>query len=192
MPPKQKFEKEDVIAAALELARKNGINAVTARALGAKLGSSSRPVFTVFKNMDDVLYETKKAAREVYNSYVEKGLREELAFKGVGTQYIRFAKEEPHLFELLFMAGKNANIDIENILPAIDANSERILQSVQEGYSLPRDAADELYRIMWVFSHGIACLCATGFSTLTDEKISRLLTEVLKGQLIRIKSEGKA
>ena len=45
MPPKCKFTKEEIIEAALEMVKADGIEAVTARALGAKLGTSSKPVF---------------------------------------------------------------------------------------------------------------------------------------------------
>ena len=48
MPPKPKFTKEEIVAAALELVSANGIEALTARELSAYLGSSARPIFTVF------------------------------------------------------------------------------------------------------------------------------------------------
>ena len=40
MPPKAKFTREEVIAAALTILREGGIGAVTARELGAKLNLS--------------------------------------------------------------------------------------------------------------------------------------------------------
>ena len=51
MPPKPKFTREQVVDAALELVSKKGIEALTARELGAQLGSSACPIFTAFKNM---------------------------------------------------------------------------------------------------------------------------------------------
>lgn len=48
MPPKVKFTRDEIIAAALELVRERGIASITARALGEKLGISSRPIFTAF------------------------------------------------------------------------------------------------------------------------------------------------
>ena len=58
MPPKAKFQKEEIVTAAFEIVRKEGWKALTARALGAKLGSSACPIFTVFQNMEEV--ERKK------------------------------------------------------------------------------------------------------------------------------------
>lgn len=191
MPPKQKFSRDEIVAAALNLVRREGIGGNTARGLGAELGTSSRPIFTAFRNMEEVQAETVIAARALYNSYVEKGLAEKLAFRGVGMQYIRFAREEPRLFELLFMKAGKTGFTLNDILPAIDENSERILASIQEPYGLSQEEAYKLYQNMWIFSHGIACLCATGVSRLTEDEVSERLTEVFTGLMIKIKSEEK-
>ena len=54
MPPKPKFTKEEIVAAALELVSEKGIEALTARELGVRLGSSARPIFTAFNSMEEV------------------------------------------------------------------------------------------------------------------------------------------
>lgn len=92
MPPKQKYTSEEVIIAALNIVRREGVSGLTARGLGAELGVSSRPIFTAFRNMDEVQQETLKASRDLYDTYIEKGLSENPAFKGVGMQYFHFAK----------------------------------------------------------------------------------------------------
>lgn len=191
MPPKQKFTKEEVITAALDLARREGIAGITARALGAELGVSSRPIFTVFQNMEEVQRETTKAARAVYNSYIEKGLAENPAFKGVGMQYFRFAKEEPKLFEMLFMNTDNTAFTLADILPAIDDNSDQILASIQEAYGFSMEKSYRLYQTLWIFTHGLACLCVTGMNQFTEEEVSKALTEVFFGMFIKLKSEEK-
>jgi AcrR family transcriptional regulator len=203
VPPAQKFSRQDIIKTAISLLRKGGIAEITARGLGAELGVSSRPIFTAFKNLEEVQRETVSAVKAIYNGYVEKGLAETPAFKGVGTQYIRFAKEEPRLFELLFMkagrqspssrpfASSETPFTLENILPAIDDNSERILASIQKPYGLSREQSYRLYQNTWIFTHGIACLIATGVSTLSEDEMSNRLTEAFTALLSKIKSEGK-
>ena len=188
MPPVQKFTRDEIVAAALNLARRDGIAGITARGLGAELGVSSRPIFTAFRNMEEVQQKTVFAARALYNSYVEKGLAEEIAFKGVGMQYIRFAREEPRLFGLLFMTADDTALSLNDILPAIDDNSDSILASIQKSYGLSREQSNKLYQNMWIFTHGIACLCATGVSRLTEDEVSEWLTEVFTGFLLKITS----
>lgn len=126
MPPKAKFTKEQITETALNLVRKYGTDSLTARALGKKLGSSSCPIFTVFENMEKVQEAVTQAAKSIYKGYVDRGLTETPAFKGVGTQYILFAVNEPNLFRLLFMTGQDAMTDFEGILPMIDENYEQI------------------------------------------------------------------
>lgn len=62
MPPKFKFTREQIVAAALEVTRKNGITGLTARGLAAELGSSAKPIFGLFQNMEEVQREVVSAA----------------------------------------------------------------------------------------------------------------------------------
>ena len=52
MPPKPKFSREEIVDAALDIVSREVVSALSARELGEKLGSSPRPIFTVFKSMD--------------------------------------------------------------------------------------------------------------------------------------------
>ena len=189
MPPKAKFTREEVIAAALTILREGGIGAVTARELGAKLNSSPRPIFTLFNSMEEVLYETKNAVRPVYNGYVREGLSEMPAFRGVGKAYIRFAMEEPEMFRLLFM--KENGEGIADILPAIDDNYTAIMQSIVNEYGLSEDAALFLYRHLWIYSHGIATLCATSSCRFSPSEIAEMLSDVFVALLQKYKREGE-
>lgn len=191
MPPKAKFTREEIIEAALEITRQSGPDAVTAREIGNKLNSSARPIFTVFQNMEEVTEGVKKAAKQIYKEYIYEGLKEELAFKGVGRAYIRFAMQEEKLFQLLFMREQKEKKGIGNILDLIDDNYETILKSVMDGYGLQEQDAMKLYQNIWVFTHGIATLCATGVCLFTEEETNEMLTEVFTGLLIKIKGEKK-
>lgn len=192
MPPKCKFSREEIIKTALDLTREKGINALTARALGTKLGSSPKPIFTVFENMEEVQSEVQKAAKALYAEYIRVGLHQKLAFKGVGTQYILFAIKEPKLFQLLFMSEQPQKPSVEGILPIIDESYEQILQSVQSGYGLGMKNAENLYRHLWIYSHGIAVLCATNMCSFTAEEIGKMMSEVFVSLLKEIKGDKTA
>ena len=191
MPPKCKFTREEMIQAALDIARNEGVSAVTARALGAKLMSSSKPIFSVFENMEEVQSEVQKAAKALYAEYIQAGLQQDPAFKGVGMQYILFAVKEPKLFQLLFMSEQPQKPPVAGILPIIDENYEQILQSIQNGYGLDKKDAEHLYRHLWIYSHGIAALCATNTCSFTTEEIGKMMSEIFAGLLKGIKEGGK-
>lgn len=191
MPPKAKFSKAEIVEAALSIVRENGIQALTARALGEKLGSSARPVFTVFQGMEEVQEEVRKAAKALYKEYVERGLTDTPAFRGVGTQYILFAIEEPKLFQLLFMEEKEHIPDLTEVLMLIDESYDRILASIGTSYGLTGAAAEKLYRHMWIYSHGIATLCATKMCCFSGEEIRAMIAEVCTSLIRRIREDGR-
>lgn len=190
MPPKAKFTKEQIIAAALELVRENGISSLTARSLAERLGSSARPIFTLFSGMEEVADGVLTAARRVYGEYVCKGLSVTPAFKGVGEQYVRFAREEPMLFGLLFVSETKNRSSIEGILPEIEEHYSEILGSIMTDYGLSEDPAAELYRHLWIYTHGIAVLCQSGVCAFSEKEISAMLTRVFTALIKQIKSEG--
>lgn len=178
MPPKAKFTREQITEAALEIVRAENFESLTARALGKKLGSSACPIFTVFENMEEVQQAVLETIKEIYKGYVEKGLSEQPAFKGVGTQYILFAIHEPKLFQILFMREQPEKPDIDHVLPIIDESYDKILASITAGYGLEGKEAEKLYRHLWIYTHGIATLCATKMCHFTGEEISEMMTEV--------------
>lgn len=191
MPPKCKFTRDEIIAAALEIAREKGIEAVTARAVGEKLNSSSKPIFSIFENMEEVLEETLLAARAVYNEYIAQALASEQAFREVGSKYIEFAMREPKLFQMLFMSEQTEKRSALGILPMIDDNYEEILASVQKGYGLDVDTSKGFYRHLWIYTHGIASLIATGVCSFAPQEIGQMVSEIFVSLLKNKKSADK-
>lgn len=174
MPPKAKFSREQIISAALEIVKRDGEGALTARRLGEELGCSSRPIFTVFNNMDEVANEVVAAATKIYRKLEDEGLNAENPFKGSGAGYIRFAAEYPKLFIMLFMKERKALIK-DNVLEELDGYYGKILSSIKSTYEVNENAAKEIYLHMWVYSHGIASLLATNVCLFTEEQISEML-----------------
>lgn len=191
MPPKAKFSREEIIKAAVELVRRDGFEALTARSLAAVLGSSPRPIFTVFESMDEVQSEVKAAATKLYEQFEDDGMSGDNAFKGSGTGYIRFAAKEPKLFQLLFMKERDSVPNIDYVLQDIDNYYEKILQSVQSGYGFSRETAKQVYMHMWLYSHGIASLLATKVCAFSEKEISDMLTDVCSSIIRKYKAEGR-
>ncbi len=181
MPPKAKFTKQEIIDAALEIIETDGIELLTARSLGERLGSSARPIFTTFNSMEEVISDTTAYANEIYTKYVEKGLKEALPFKGVGENYIKFASERPKLFQLLFMKESNNIPDMRTVLQGIESSYNKILNSIVSSYNVDHEQAK-------IYSHGIAVLTATKVCEFTTEQVSEMLSDVFISILKRIKS----
>ncbi len=188
MPPKAKFAREEVVAAALSILREQGKDAVTARAIGKKLNSSARPLFTLFSGMDEIMTEAERAARKVYDGYVLEGLAEDIPFKGVGRSYLRFAKEEPKLFQYFFCEERRESKG--SVLFAIEENYDAILNSITSHYPLDEAQAKELYFHLWVYTHGIASLVATGMCAFSEEETDAMLTAEFRGLYREVGGKG--
>lgn len=185
MPPKCKFTRNEIIQAALDMVRKEGIASVTARGLGVKLGSSSKPIFSIFENMEEVQAEVQKAAKALYDEYVKSGLEQSPTFKSVGMRYILFARNETNLFQLLFMSDMRAD-KIQNILSDLDGNCSDTIYMLQNKYSLDKEKATRLYIHMGIYSHGIAVLLANKTCNFSEQEIEQMLSEAFTGILCSV------
>ncbi len=188
MPPKNKYTKEQIISAALEIVRAEGAEAVTARSVAAKLGCSVAPIFSVFSTMDELQSELVKQGKNIYAQYVNEGLKESIAFRGVGLSYLKFAMKEPNLFRLLFMSADGA-YGLDNVLSEIEVNYEGIFKCVQDCYGLNEEDSKRLYLHMWIYTHGIAVLCVTGTCKFTADEISDMLKEACMSLVKEIRSK---
>lgn len=186
MPPKIKVSKEDIMKAAFELTRESGIEAVTAKSLARRLDCSTQPVYWVFENMENLRQAVIYEANRAYNSYLLAEVIGLPKYKATGWNYIRFAREEPNLFKLLFMTDRNKDTAISD--SNLDENKEYIISLIKRDYGLDSIEANEVYVSMWLFSHGIATMLVTRTVRLIDEEIGRMLTTAFSGIMSSLKN----
>ena len=188
MPPKPKFTKEEIVAAALELVSEKGIEALTARELGVRLGSSARPIFTVFNSMEEVQVEVRAAALKRFESYAEKAMHYTPVFKQVGMQMILFAIEEPKLYQLVYMSENAGATDFEGIVDRLGDVAQLCVDVIQRDYSLSEKDAKALFEHVWIYTFGIGALCATGMCRFSQEEIIQMLGQDFMAMLFYAKS----
>lgn len=177
MPPKPKFTKEEIVTAALGVVSQSGINALTAKSLGNALNTSATPIFTVFNSMQEVQDAVKVAAMERFESYAHKTSADMPIFKQVGMQMILFAKEEPQLYQLIFMSQNSDVKSFEDIYAHLGGVADECLNTIQKDYSLSAEDAKTLFEHSWIHTYGIGTLCATGMCDFTQTEISQMLTQ---------------
>ena len=168
LPPKPKFTKEEITNAALKVAREKGIGAVSAREIAVVLGTSTRPIFTYFRTMDELKKAVRQFAEDIFQKYVEKGLAMEPPFLGVGVQYLEFAQQEPELYKLLYMTRPEEGQS--NALEAMGLVQAQVRDRLMEIYHMDAAAADRYFRDMWLTVHSLCSLIVTGncaFSLIT-------------------------
>lgn len=189
MPPKPKYTKEQIVAAALNVVSQNGVQALTAKELGKALGMSTSPIFTVFNSMQEVQQEVKAAAMARFETYAHKTGKDMPLFKQFGMQMILFAKEEPHLYQLIFMSSESKAESFDDIYKHLGNVADECLDAIQADYSISRADSKMLFEHTWIHTFGIGVLYATGTCDFSQEQISEMLTQDFTAMMMLIKSD---
>ncbi|MBQ6493517.1 MAG: TetR/AcrR family transcriptional regulator [Erysipelotrichaceae bacterium] len=188
MPPKPKFTREEIISAALKIADKQGIDKLTARELGKKLGSSSRPIFTVFKDMDELKREVKKKSYDLLQDYLAEAEHYQPLYKQAIKETIRFAVEHPNLFEMVFLSEDRKTVNFEEMTIRYKDIIDRYSGVLKQDYQLDDTAIRALFKHSCVYVYGIGIMCAGHVCTFTDEQLNDTLGEVFMAMLMYAKS----
>ena len=188
MPPKAKFTKEQITKAALGVVSEKGAQALTAKELGAALGTSTTPIFTVFNSMQEVQDAVMLAAMERFEEYAHKAAHLGPVFKQVGMQMILFAKVEPKLYQLIFMSSISEAQTFDDIYAHLGSVADECLDVLQKDYDLSKDNAKTLFEHVWIHTFGIGALCATGMCDFSHEQIAEMLTQDFTAMMMLMKS----
>ena len=159
MPPKVKFQKEEIVQAALEVAREKGLAGITAREVAKALGVSTRPIFTWYETMDRLKGDVFDLAMARYRAYIEAGLQESIPFLGVWRQYLLFARQEPELYKLMFLTPPEGAAG--GAMEAMRFSRELVRPSLMRIYRLDERTADEYFLYIWLAAFSFATLIVT-------------------------------
>lgn len=177
MPPKPKYTKDEIISAALDIAAKKGIEAITAKELSGALGASTSPIFTLFDSVQQIRNEVRLAAMRRFEAYAKSVLQSTPRFKQVGLQMVRFAIEEPQLYKLCFMSPSIVPNDFGSIYNRLGSVAEDCIDFIQKDYGLDAEVSKRVFEHVWVHTFGIGALCATGMCRFTNEQITQMLEQ---------------
>lgn len=190
MPPKPKCTREEITNAALGIVSRGGLDALTAKALGRAVNSSATPIFTLFDSMQEVIGTVREAAMARFESYAHKAGKDIPLFKQVGMQMILFAKEEPQLYQLIFMSPNSDVKSFGDIYAHLGSVADECLLAIQKDYGLSAGDAKTLFEHSWIHTFGIGTLCATGMCDFSHEQISTMLTQDFTAMMLLLKKEN--
>ena len=188
MPPIKKFPKESIIETAYNIVKEEGFEQVNARRIAKELGCSVQPIFHNFTSMEDL---NKAVYEKIYNKYKEYMLskeNEEKAYKEMGLSYIKFAKDYPEFFKIVFM--QKTTLDAVNFVMA-DSIGDNVIKVGQKLTGFSYEEQKKFHVRVWIFTHGLACLVATKTICFQEKEIEKLLGQTVKEMLIGYKMEEK-
>lgn len=173
MPPTPIITKQDIINAGIQLIRENGIRSINARSLAKSLSCSTKPLFRIYKNMEELKKDIKKELDNYYNDFMEKNMTNENRLLSQGISYIEFARSEKMIFSSLFMNMTMAGSSLQDIIHA-EWNRASI-ENAKALTGLSTEKAEMLFINFWLYSHGIATQIVSNDIDIPLDLVKKLL-----------------
>lgn len=190
MPPQITFTRENIINAAFELYKDAGIENIKIRKVAAKLGCSIAPIYSNFKNIDEVKQCVMEKTLSILIQYTEREYSLN-KFLSIGLGLLHFAKDYSALYKELFINSNDYSYLVDEFFVT---NLEHMKKE-----SMLKDLSDEdIKRILEkvrLFTHGLAALiCSGSMKGKSDEYIEQLIKEAgedIVGYTIYKKKKGR-
>ncbi len=182
MPPRIKVSKEKVLNTAFDMTREDGFNALTARKLATRLDSSTQPIFRAYENMDTLKEDLYYKSVDFFSDRMKKGAGSgEPGYLSMGAAYIKLAKGERHLFELVASVEEHNGDEIHEFLQRGDCGE--LIEDLPGTEDLDSEQKRELFRMIWIFIHGAATQIVCGRAVLDDKQVKMMIKLAYEGFL---------
>ncbi|RDW18883.1 TetR/AcrR family transcriptional regulator [Oceanobacillus chungangensis] len=172
MAPKKKFSREDIINAAFDIAKVEGLESITIRKVAQKLGSSIAPIYVNFDDVDELIKQVVMKTMDMSRQMIADQNSGQ-PFRDVGIASLKFAKEYSVLFRDLIMKN-NTHMQYESN----DINL--VIEQMGKDPVLEGFTNEELKTIllkMQVFQTGLSVMVANGLlpEDFSDERMIEML-----------------
>lgn len=166
MPPTVRFTRDAVLHAACQLMRREGMEALNARAIAKELGGSTQPIFRLFTNMEDLRRELILYVARQFQAHAEADMAQsDSPYIQLCTTYLLYGRDEPELFKLLFMRDRVSEGQYSD-----QTNFDLVFNIIKKETPLDDETALRFFERTWLFIHGLAVCIATKYIPYQDER----------------------
>lgn len=166
MPPTVRFTRDAVLHAACQLMRREGMEALNARAIAKELGGSTQPIFRLFTNMEDLHRELILYVARQFQAHAEADMAQsDSPYIQLCTTYLLYGRDEPELFKLLFMRDRISEGQYSD-----QKNFDLVFNIIKKETPLDDETALRFFERTWLFIHGLAVCIATKYIPCQDER----------------------
>lgn len=167
MPPTVRFTRDAVLHAACQLMRREGMEALNARAIAKELGGSTQPIFRLFTNMEDLHRELILYVARQFQAHAEADMAQsDSPYIQLCTTYLLYGRDEPELFKLLFMRDRVSEGEYSDQTNFFDL----VFNIIKKETPLDDETALRFFERTWLFIHGLAVCIATKYIPCQDER----------------------
>ena len=170
-----KISKDMILDAAFSIVKESGMEGLSNRELAKKLNCSIRPIYYQFESAEQMQKELYSKIEKYFYKFLMDNIVDDIPkYKQIGINYIKFAKKEKKLFQILFV--NETNLSPDAFVSKEGEDYKELEKLIRLSTNLNEDDIKSFHTKMWIFSHGIATLVANDTINLTDEQISELLS----------------
>jgi len=179
--------RKQIADAAMRLFVDEGFDQTSMRRIADAVGYTPGALYAYFEDKDEILYSLLDTGfsrlRDAMQGTSALSPRERLL--RVGEIYLRFAIENPHFYELMFITSSTKRRIQEEEHWQVGIDTYEFLRSaVRNGMDagvIPRGDADAVSFALWSNVHGIASLLLRGRTVMIpDEALPALVTEAYR------------
>lgn len=178
MPISCKLNKKEIIKKAVIIVNKTGWSSLNARDLAKSLKISTKPLYRIYNNMDEIKEDLYKEIYKQYDEFITERIDNKKALITLCVAYVEFAKYYKNLFISLFLSNNLKWKSVDDVLNE-KWNQGAIINLVnKEGYTF--DQAKELFMHVFLYANGLATLIATNNIDLDDKEIIYRIVKIFK------------
>ena len=123
-----------------------------------------------------------------YDKYVSRARDYYPSFKAIGILMLRYAKEQPKLFQLLFMTENAQARRFDDVFDTLGETAKLSIEFVMNDYGLTTDEARFLFQYVWTFTYGVSAMSATGMCDFSEDELVSMLGNEFMAVMSFIKS----
>ena len=154
--PKQKITREMVVDAAFHLAREGGMERVLVKDIAARLGCSVQPIYSCFRNMEELRRAAERRTADFMADYLSARLDPDNLFQSTGRAYVQFARDEPELFKLSTLRRREGVPSLDELYD--QEASPEVAGAIAAQLGLDRAAARQLHLDMLIYTVGLGTI----------------------------------
>ncbi len=178
MPAIKELSKNYIVKVAVKMVNDKGWDSVNARSLAKALNVSTKPLYRIYKNMDEIKEDIYKEISRQYDEFITSRVDNKKALITLCIAYVEFAQAYKNLFISLFLSNNLKWKSLENVLDE-KWNQSTIINLVNKhDYSF--EEAKNLFMNMWLYANGLATLIATNEITIDEKEILVRIVKVFK------------
>ena len=178
MPAIKELSKEHIVKVAVKMVNDTGWDSINARSLAKKINVSTKPLYRIYNNMDEIKEDIYKEISRQYDEFINSRIDNKKALITLCIAYVEFAQEYKNLFISLFLSNNLKWQNFENVLDE-KWNQSTIINLVNKhGYSF--EEAKSLFMNLWLYANGLATLIATNDLVIDEKEILVRLVKTYK------------